>query len=115
MDPGFRLVQRFRGAGVGHLGRDQDLRFVDVAQGDVGEIRRSQGRLVKGQVIGIPAVDHQDMDAAVQRDCQMIHPVFTDLGRSVAEPVDLHIAVLKVDAAHLVLHKKRHIRTPGKA
>ena len=62
MDPGFRLVQRFRGAGIGHLGRDQDLWFVDVAQGDVGKIRRGQGRLVKGQVIGIPAVDHQDMD-----------------------------------------------------
>jgi hypothetical protein len=55
------------------------------------------------------------MDAAVQRDCQMIHPVLTDLGRSVAESVDLHIAVLKIDAAHLVLHEKRYVGTPGEA
>ena len=62
---GFGLVQRFRGTRVRHLGRNQDLRLVDVAQGDVGKIRRRQGSLIKRQVIGVTAVYHQNMDTPV--------------------------------------------------
>ena len=88
---------------------------MDVSQSDVGKVGSSQGAFVKGKVIGISAMNHQDMDSLIHGNGQMIHPVFPNLRCGVAETVDLHIAVLKIDAAHLISHKKSHIGTPGKA
>ena len=62
---GLRDVQGLRRAAVSHLALRHDLRLVDMPKGDVGKWRQFQAVVIHGQMGGIPAVSHEDLDAVV--------------------------------------------------
>lgn len=65
MGTGLGQIQRFGRAAVSNLSVRQDMRFVDMSQGDVGKWGQLQAVEINGQVGSVAAVGHEDLNAAV--------------------------------------------------
>ena len=86
-----------------------------MAQSNIGKRQRRQGIFIKGQVLRIPSMEHQDPGPPGGGHRKSGGPVLGDLCRMVAEAVNLRVQVLKIHRGHGIVHQKRYIGAPGKA
>ena len=86
-----------------------------MSQGDVGERGCCQRIPIKWDMFRVTAMEHENSGASRGRQGDIVSLCLGDLGRVVAETVDLRIQFLKIDGREVLAHQKCDVRRPGEA
>ena len=94
VNAGFREIQRLRRPRIGHAVLNENSRFMDMSQSDIGERHGGKTVFVKRKMLCISSMEHEDFVMTVLRNGEFRSQILRDLRRMIAETVDFRVQIL---------------------